>query len=102
MNWMILLILPWKLIWTDWLLPTQLLSRSNLISTPNEIRKAGAGGLSGKPLTNESTRITNYIFEKTNGTIPLISSGGIFTGEDAKEKFNAGAVLDTGMDRFYL
>ena len=69
------------------------LSRSNLISTENEISKAGAGGLSGRPLTNESTRITNYIFEKTNGTIPVICSGGIFTGDDAKEKFKAGASL---------
>ena len=69
------------------------LSRSNLISSENEITRAGAGGLSGKPLTDESTRITNYIFEKTSGTIPLVSSGGIFTGDDAKEKFKAGAIL---------
>jgi dihydroorotate dehydrogenase len=69
------------------------LSRSNLISAKKEISKAGGGGLSGRPLANESTRITNYIFEKTNGTIPLISSGGIFTGDDAKEKFEAGASL---------
>jgi len=69
------------------------ISRSNLISTENEISKAGAGGLSGKPLFNESTRITNYIFEKTKGKIPVISSGGIFNGKDAEEKFKAGANL---------
>jgi dihydroorotate dehydrogenase len=69
------------------------LSRSNLISTENEISKAGAGGLSGKPLTDESTRITNYIFEKTKGTIPLVGSGGILTADDAKRKFKAGASL---------
>ena len=69
------------------------LSRSNLISTENEISKAGAGGLSGRPLTNESTRITNYIFEKTNGTIPVICSGGIFTGDDAKEKLRPAPLL---------
>jgi dihydroorotate dehydrogenase len=69
------------------------LGRNNLISSKNEISKAGAGGLSGRPLTNESTRITNYIFEKTNGTIAVISSGGIFTANDAKEKFKAGASL---------
>ena len=69
------------------------LSRSNLISSEKEISKAGEGGLSGRPLTNESTRITNYIFEKTNGTIPVICSGGIFTGDDAKEKIKAGASL---------
>ena len=69
------------------------LSRSNLISAENEIVKAGAGGLSGRPLARESSRITRYIFEKTNGTIPVISSGGIFTGGDAREKFAAGAGL---------
>jgi dihydroorotate dehydrogenase len=68
-------------------------SRRNLISAENKISKSGAGGLSGRPLAHESTRITNYIFEKTNGTIPVISSGGIFTGNDAKEKFTAGAGL---------
>jgi len=69
------------------------LKRNNLISTKKEVEKAGAGGLSGKPLANESTHITNYIFEKTKGKIPIISSGGIFTAKDAEEKFKAGASL---------
>jgi dihydroorotate dehydrogenase len=69
------------------------IKRNNLISTKNKIIKAGAGGLSGKPLSNESTNITNYIFEKTKGEIPVISSGGIFTAKDAEEKFKAGACL---------
>ena len=69
------------------------ISRDNLFSSGNAINKAGAGGLSGLPLKNESTRITNYIFEKTKGGILLISSGGIFTASDAKEKFDAGANL---------
>jgi len=51
------------------------------------------GGLSGMPLKHKSTEIVKYIFEKTNGEIPIIASGGIFTGEDAKEKFDAGASL---------
>jgi dihydroorotate dehydrogenase len=34
-----------------------------------------------------------YICSKTNNIIPIIASGGIFSGEDAKEKINAGAVL---------
>ena len=67
--------------------------RNNLISAGNKIVKSGAGGLSGRPLAKESTRITRYIFEKTNGTIPVMSSGGIFTGGDAREKFEAGAGL---------
>ena len=51
------------------------------------------GGLSGKPLQKRSTEIVKYIFEKTKGEIPIIASGGIFTGSDAKEKFDAGASL---------
>jgi dihydroorotate dehydrogenase len=53
----------------------------------------GAGGLSGKPLQKRSTDIVKYIFDKTKGEIPIIASGGIFTGSDAKEKFDAGASL---------
>ena len=51
------------------------------------------GGLSGKPLQKRSTEIVKYIFEKTKGEIPIIASGGVFTGADAKEKFDAGASL---------
>lgn len=51
------------------------------------------GGLSGKPLRKRSTEIIKYIFEKTKGEIPIIASGGVFTGADAKEKFDAGASL---------
>ena len=51
------------------------------------------GGLSGKPLQKRSTEVVKYIFEKTKGEIPIIASGGIFTGADAKEKFDAGASL---------
>ena len=52
-----------------------------------------AGGLSGKPLQQRSTQIVRYIFDKTKGEMPIIASGGIFTGADAKEKFDAGASL---------
>ena len=52
-----------------------------------------AGGLSGKPLQKRSTEIVKYIFEKTKGEMPIIASGGIFTGADAKEKLDAGASL---------
>ena len=56
-------------------------------------QKAGNGGLSGLPLKRRSTEVVKYISQKTNGEIPVIASGGIFTGEDANEKFTAGASL---------
>jgi len=57
------------------------------------VRSREPGGLSGLPLKNRSTEIVKYIHEKTNGQIPIIASGGIFTFADAKEKFEAGASL---------
>lgn len=55
--------------------------------------KIGAGGLSGLPVKQRSTEVVQYISQKTNGAIPIIASGGIFTATDAKEKLNAGASL---------
>jgi dihydroorotate dehydrogenase len=69
------------------------ISRNHLITPKNEIDKIGAGGLSGKPLKEESTGITGYIYKRTNGAIPVISSGGIFSAKDAKERFERGANL---------
>jgi dihydroorotate dehydrogenase len=64
------------------------------LATPDiELAKIGAGGLSGLPLKKRSTDIVSYIYKKTNGAIPLIASGGIFTGDDAREKIEAGASL---------
>ena len=51
------------------------------------------GGMSGKPLKHRSTEIVRYIYQKTNGEMPVIASGGVFTANDAKEKIDAGASL---------
>jgi dihydroorotate dehydrogenase len=69
------------------------ISRDDLVTPADTINTIGAGGLSGAPLRQRSTEIVQYIFEKTNGQIPVIASGGIFTGTDARHKFNAGAAL---------
>ena len=66
----------------------------SLLQTPaREVEAIGAGGLSGKPVTARSTEVIRYIHQKTNGTIPMIAVGGIFTAADAIEKLNAGASL---------
>ena len=69
------------------------IDRSNLLTDVAEIDKIGAGGLSGKPLKDKSTQIVKYLQKQTGGSIPIIASGGIFSGADAKEKLDAGAVL---------
>jgi len=70
------------------------ISRENL-SEQSKLKseKIGAGGLSGKPLTARSTAVVSYLSKHTNGNIPIIASGGIFTGKDVAEKLAAGASL---------
>ena len=58
-----------------------------------QVNKIGAGGLSGAPLRQRSTEIVRYISRQTEGKIPVIASGGIFTAADAIEKLEAGAAL---------
>lgn len=67
------------------------ISRENLISSSTT--KDEKGGLSGKPLTEKSTEVIKYIHQKTNGKLPIMGVGGIFTAQDAKEKLDAGASL---------
>jgi dihydroorotate dehydrogenase len=69
------------------------IDRSQLQTPATEVEAIGAGGLSGKPVTARSTEVIRYIHQKTNGTIPMIAVGGIFTAADAIEKLNAGASL---------
>lgn len=67
--------------------------RDGLITAYETQKKIGKGGLSGKPLREKSTATIAYIHKHSGGTIPIIASGGIFTGSDAIEKLNAGATL---------
>lgn len=69
------------------------ISREGLATSNSVLATIGAGGLSGLPLKKRSTEVVQYIHQKTNGAIPVIASGGIFTAEDAKEKLDAGASL---------
>ncbi len=69
------------------------ISRENLRCTNSTVLKIGAGGLSGLPLKQKSNDIIKYISQKTNGKIPIVASGGIFTALDAKERLHSGAAL---------
>lgn len=69
------------------------ISREKLVTTNEQIESIGAGGLSGLPVKKRSTEVVQYIRDQTNGGISTIGSGGIFTSNDAKEKFAAGASL---------
>lgn len=69
------------------------ISRDGLKTSNKEIEQIGAGGLSGKPLKEKSSEIVKYLYNFTNGSLPIIASGGIFNGYDALEKLQCGASL---------
>ncbi len=54
---------------------------------------AQQGGLSGRPLRERSTECIDFIYRKTEGKLPIIGVGGIFSAEDAWEKIIHGASL---------
>lgn len=51
------------------------------------------GGLSGLPLRSRSTEIIRHLWRQTQGRLPIIGVGGVFSAEDAWEKITAGASL---------
>ncbi len=69
------------------------INRTNLNTQYSILDTIGVGGLSGLPLKSKSTNLVKYIIDKTNNKIPIIASGGIFTGADAADKLQAGAGL---------
>jgi len=70
-----------------------------VIATNTTLDRAGltsphrdeAGGLSGAPLFDKSTRVLARLSALTDGQIPLIGVGGIASAEDAYAKICAGA-----------
>jgi dihydroorotate dehydrogenase len=51
------------------------------------------GGLSGQPLTKRATEVIRVLFRATEGRLPIVGVGGVFSAEDAYEKIRAGASL---------
>lgn len=74
---------------------------SGVIATNTTLSREGlkhdnrseAGGLSGRPLIGRSTEIVRRVYAQTEGRLPIVGSGGIFTAEDAYAKIRAGASL---------
>ncbi len=69
------------------------ISRSNLQTDADVVEAAGAGGLSGKPLTDRSTEVIRYLAAKSGDQFVIIGVGGIHSPQDALDKMNAGASL---------
>ncbi len=52
-----------------------------------------AGGLSGRPVFEQSTRVVRALRQVVGDAVPIIGVGGIFSGADARAKIDAGAKL---------
>lgn len=80
---------------------------SGIIATNTTIRRDGlktqtvrgnpisqeAGGISGAPVRARSTEVIRAIWQQTQGSLPIVGVGGVFSAEDAWEKITAGASL---------
>jgi dihydroorotate dehydrogenase len=71
-----------------------------IVATNTTLRRAAlstqtgeSGGLSGRPLTGQSTEVIRYLFSGLQGRMPIIGVGGIFSALEAYEKICAGASL---------
>ncbi|MEM6434919.1 MAG: quinone-dependent dihydroorotate dehydrogenase [Cyanobacteria bacterium P01_D01_bin.115] len=68
------------------------LKTERLLATGNRVTEE-PGGLSGVPLRDRATAVIQFLHRESQGQIPIIGVGGIFTAEDAWAKLNAGATL---------
>ena len=68
-------------------------SRTDLNTRREAVTAIGEGGLSGAPLRRRSMKMIATLYNLTDGSLPLIGVGGVFTAEDAWEMISAGASL---------
>lgn len=69
------------------------ISRAGLRTSPAELERIGAGGLSGAPLRARATEVIRYLRAKAGPGLPIIAVGGIMTPADAQARMDAGADL---------
>lgn len=67
--------------------------RSGLRTSPKKLEGYGDGGISGAPLSDRSNELISYLKKGTDGELPVIGVGGIFSEADALAKLDAGADL---------
>ena len=71
-----------------------IVSNTTIARPPLKSRHAEeAGGLSGKPLLEPSTRVLAEMHQRLRGAVTLVGVGGISSGADAYAKIRAGASL---------
>ncbi len=76
------------------------LSRENLRTPADVVEAAGAGGLSGAPLSARSLEVLRLIRAIVPAEMCVISVGGVDTAHDVSERLAAGATLVQGYTAF--
>ncbi|GGH40312.1 quinone-dependent dihydroorotate dehydrogenase [Microbacterium album] len=76
------------------------ISRDGLRTAADVVAAAGAGGLSGAPLTQRSMEVLRTVRAAVPDDFCVISVGGVETAEDVQERLDAGATLVQGYTAF--
>ena len=76
------------------------ISRDGLASSATRVTEIGAGGLSGRPLTQRSLEVLRLLKGRVGDDLALIGVGGITTVDDARARLDAGADLLQGYTAF--
>jgi dihydroorotate dehydrogenase len=76
------------------------ISRDGLVTDSAKVSTIGAGGLSGRPLTQRSLEVLRLLKGRVGDDLTLIGVGGITSPEDAMARLDAGADLLQGYTAF--
>jgi dihydroorotate dehydrogenase len=76
------------------------ISRADLVSPGADVETIGAGGLSGRPLTQRSEDVVRLLRGRVGPDLTLVGVGGITTVDDARRRLAAGADLLQGYTAF--
>jgi dihydroorotate dehydrogenase len=76
------------------------ISRAGLRTPASKVEEVGAGGLSGRPLTDRSLEVLRLLRGRVGPDLTLIGVGGITTVADAQDRLDAGATLLQGYTAF--
>jgi dihydroorotate dehydrogenase len=76
------------------------ISRDGLATPTSRVEEIGAGGLSGRPLTQRSEDVVRLLRERVGPDLTLVGVGGITTVDDARRRLAAGADLLQGYTAF--
>lgn len=76
------------------------ISRDGLTTPAARVEEIGAGGLSGRPLTERSEHVVRLLRQRVGPDLTLVGVGGITTVDDARRRLAAGADLLQGYTAF--